>query len=143
MWQWHQLTLIWGYSEFKQYLQILKQVEPEVIFWEPINARGTNGKRMLKAGLTFAQSIMDHRSWAQCFVKQWIAVERAAEDLNILDSLYIWPDRDLASFVTHSTLEYWWYRPTPEKWRGIDEEINSISSRPKMLQQLEVDLVNC
>ena len=125
-----------GYSEFKQYLQILKQVEPEVIFWEPINARGTNGKRMIEAGLTFAQSVMDHKSWAQCFIKQWIAVERAAEDLGILNLLHIWPDRELASFVTHSTLEYWWYRSTPEMWQGVNEEMSSNSSRPKMSQQL-------
>jgi len=131
-----------GYLEFKQYLQILKQVEPEVIFWEPINARGTNGKRMIEAGLTFAQSVMDHKSWAQCFIKQWVTVEKAAEDLGILDLLHVWPDRELASFMTHSTLEYWWYRPTPEKWRGINKEMSSGSSRPKVSQQLEVDLIS-
>lgn len=130
------------YLEFKQYLQIFKQVEPEVIFWEPINARGTNGKRMLEAGLIFARSIMEHKSWAQCFIKQWIAAERAAEDLGILDLLHLWPDRDLTSSVAHSTLEYWWYRPTLERWQGTNIEASLSSPRPKISQQFQLELAN-
>jgi DNA repair photolyase len=127
-----------GYLEFKKHLQILKQVDPEVIFWEPINARGTNGRRMLEAGLVFAHSIMDHKSWAQCFIQQWIAAEQAAEDLDILDRLHIWPDRELASFVADAILDYWWYRPTPESWKGINDETTYSSPRPRMSQHFSL-----
>lgn len=125
-----------GYLEFGQHLQVLKQLEPEVIFWEPINARGTNGKRMLEAGLTFAQSIMEHKSWARYFLDQWADVEKAAQDLNCLDLLHIWPDQGLANFVDQSTLDYWWYKPTPEKWKGVDEETRQVSTRPQVFRQL-------
>lgn len=123
-----------SYLEFKQYLQVLRQVEPEVIFWEPINPRGTNGRRMLEAGLVFAQSVMTQKAWLQCFIKQWIDVERASEELNILDRLHIWPDRELANYVPDSILEYWWYHPTPERWRGVNDVVISDSSRPLMSQ---------
>lgn len=126
-----------GYSEFKQNLQMLKRVEPEVIFWEPINARGSNGKRMLEAGISFATSIMAQRSWANHFIKQWIAAERAAEDLGILDLLHIWPDHELVNYVPQSILEYWWYRPTMEKWKGVIKDTDHSSSRPLMSAQIK------
>jgi DNA repair photolyase len=126
-----------GYTEFRQDLQIFKKLEPEVIFWEPINARGTNGKRMLKAGLVFAKSIMDHKSWAQCFIKQWKTIEDAAEEADILNSLHIWPDRELTNFVPQPTLEYWWYRPTVEKWTGIDQFIDCSVPRPSLSHVFE------
>ena len=128
------------YLEFKQDLQVLKKLEPEVIFWEPINARGTNGKRMLEAGLIFAKSIMTREPWAKCFIKQWMAVERAAEDINILDLLHIWPDRELVNFVPQSILEYWWYRPTLEKWAGIDQGVDFSFPRPRLQQLFEKEL---
>jgi DNA repair photolyase len=127
-----------GYAEFKNCLKLLKEVEPEVIFWEPINARGTNGKRMLKAGITFAESVMEHKSWVRCFVEQWVAAEQAAEDLDCLDLLHIWPDHELVNFIDPAILEYWWYKPTLEKWKGL-EEVSQQSSRPKLSQQLSLN----
>jgi DNA repair photolyase len=133
-----------GYFEFIQYLKVFKRLDPEIIFWEPINARGTNGKRMLEAGLDFAKSVMTHKFWAQCFIQQWVAAERAAEDIGIIDLLHIWPDRELAKFVPQSILEYWWYRPTSEKWENIKTDVafSSLCSRPKLQQQIEDKLAN-
>jgi DNA repair photolyase len=37
-------------DDFKIHLEKIIHPNPEVIFWEPINARGSNGKRMLAAG---------------------------------------------------------------------------------------------
>lgn len=129
-----------GYIEFKKDLKILKKLEPEVVFWEPINARGSNGKRMVEAGLAFAKSVMTHKSWAQCFIKQWVDVEKAAEDIDILDSLHIWPDRELVNSVPQSILDYWWYRPTSENWLGLNQCANSNVLRPRLSQMLEEKL---
>lgn len=128
------------YPDFKECLEAFKKVEPEVIFWEPINARGTNGKRMVDAGLKFAKSIMTSKDWAECFVRQWTAVEKAAEDLGILDLLHIWPDRELSGFVSSSILEYWWDRPTLEKWKGLSlsKEENRVQERPRLIQHVEL-----
>ncbi len=103
-------------DDFKKHLEKIMYLNPEVIFWEPINARGTNGKRMITAGLDFAQSVMKKDLWANNFIKQWELIETAAEDIGCKDLLHIWPDKDLEGFVDRKILESWWYRPTVEQW---------------------------
>jgi len=106
-------------EDFKRYLEKIMNVNPEVIFWEPINARGTNGKRMTAAGLDFAHSIMTRKSWAECFNKQWEYIEEAAKDVGCEKRLHIWPDPELRGYVDEAKLERWLYKPTVEKWDNL------------------------
>lgn len=106
-------------EDFKRHLDKLMEVAPEVIFWEPINARGTNGKRMLAAGLEFTKGVMSQKSWAASFKKQWDEIEAAAESIGCKEYLHIWPDRELKGYVDLTKLEYWWDRPTVEKWDNL------------------------
>jgi DNA repair photolyase len=101
---------------FRLHLSKLMNLNPEVIFWEPINPRGTNGKRMLEAGIGFVQSIMERDPWAQYFLKQWEDIEWAADHAGGKDRLHIWPDKGLEGYADQSILESWWNRPTVEKW---------------------------
>ena len=103
-------------NDFKFNLEKLIKINPEVIFWEPINARGTNGKRMLAAGLDFAKSIMTRKSWAETFIKQWEYIEKAAETLDCSDKIHIWPDPSLKGFVDIKKINQWLYKPTREEW---------------------------
>lgn len=103
-------------DDFKKHLEKIMYVNPEVIFWEPINARGSNGKRMVAAGLDFAESIMTKQSWAECFIRQWEDIEAAATELGCLDKLHIWVDPGLKNYVDSNKLNYWLYKPTIEKW---------------------------
>lgn len=103
-----------------RHLEILLTLEPEVLFWEPINARGSNGKRMIAAGLEFANSVMHHQDWATNFVRQWEAIEKAADRLGCKNRLHIWPDPALKDYVENQRLETWWYRPTVESWSVLD-----------------------
>lgn len=103
-------------SDFKTHLEKIMHINPEVIFWEPINARGSNGKRMVAAGLDFAESVMTKQSWAECFTRQWEYIEAAATDLGCLDKLHIWVDPGLKSYVDSDKLNHWLYRPTVEEW---------------------------
>ncbi|MCA1993015.1 MAG: radical SAM protein [Coleofasciculus sp. S288] len=123
-------------DDFKKHLDSLLLLNPEVIFWEPINARGTNGKRMLAAGLNFTKSIMEKDAWATCFLKQWEAIEAAAEDLGCIDRLHIWPDQELKGYVDSSILDYWWYKPTVEKWDGIETVDRQDRKSPPRQTQL-------
>jgi DNA repair photolyase len=109
-------------DDFKRHLEKVLLLNPEVIFWEPINARGTNGKRMLAAGLDFVQSIMDQDSWANYFITQWEMLVEAAQDLGCENLIHIWADRELEGYVADSVLDYWWYRPTPEIWEDEKPE---------------------
>ncbi|MBG0749223.1 MAG: radical SAM protein [Planktothrix agardhii KL2] len=104
-------------DNFKNYLDKIMTLEPEVIFWEPINARGTNGKRMIAAGLDWANSIMTKRSWSEDFLRQWEDIETAAEIVGCKDKLHIWPDPELKKYVDDpQKVIDWLHRPTIENW---------------------------
>lgn len=105
-----------GIDDFKYHLDRISSLEPEVIFWEPINARGSNGKRMIAAGLDWAKSIMNKQSWADAFQRQWQDIETAAESVGCQKLLHIWPDPDLKGYIDQDRLESWFYRQTIEKW---------------------------
>jgi DNA repair photolyase len=101
---------------FRRHLEKIMCFNPEVIFWEPINARGTNGKRMLAAGLEFARSVMTKKSWAENFIQQWEYIETAAKEIGCIERLHVWVDSELRGYVDESKLQDWLYRPTVEKW---------------------------
>jgi DNA repair photolyase len=105
-----------GYKDFVEHLDKVMQFEPEVIFWEPINARGSNGKRMAAAGLDFVKDVMTRDAWAENFIRQWHDIHSAAQTVGCLDRLHIWVDSELKSYVDAEDLEYWFYRPTVERW---------------------------
>jgi DNA repair photolyase len=117
-------------DDFKKHLYEIMKFNPEVIFWEPINARGTNGKRMIAAGLEFTTSIMTRNSWAEYFKRQWNDIEEAAREVGCLDRLHIWPDPELRGYVDDAKLDNWLYRPTVEKW-----DVQK-ASRTKSLQKI-------
>ncbi|WP_228060763.1 MULTISPECIES: SPL family radical SAM protein [unclassified Coleofasciculus] len=123
------------FEDFKIHLGKLMELEPEVIFWEPINARGTNGKRMLAAGVEFIGSVMNKKTWAEYFLRQWEAIEKAAEHIDCKERLHIWPDRGLKEYVEDvRLLESWWYRPTVEKWEAASPTLmssDSLNSSPE------------
>lgn len=102
--------------DFTRYLERVASLEPEVIFWEPINARGTNGSRMQKAGIDFVDSITSQVSWANNFLRQWEMLDNAAKEAGCTDKLHIWPDKALKKFTDPQRVEYWINRPTVEKW---------------------------
>lgn len=114
-------------KDFAEHLNRLMDIEPETIFWEPMNARGTNGLRMAAAGLNFAKSVMDKNAWAKNFIWQWRNIEEAASAVGCLERLHIWPDQALVDFVDPTILNHWWYRPTPEQW-GNEEKSGNANS---------------
>lgn len=101
--------------EFKEHLERLLELQPEVIFWEPINARGKNGSRMLNAGLDYQ---MSRKAWAQNFLQQWQWLDEAATALNCSSLIHAWPDAGLQGALDQAVLESWWYRPTVECWNS-------------------------
>lgn len=118
-----------GFKEFLDHLSKLMVLNPEVIFWEPINARGSNGKRMLAAGLKFAASVMSKDAWIQSFLSQWHDIENAADKVGCKHLLHIWPDRELSGSVSDKLLKNWWYRPTVENWIQNSNKNSTPSSK--------------
>jgi hypothetical protein len=76
---------------------------------------------MISAGLEFANSVMNHHDWATNFVRQWAAIETAADMLGCKNLLHIWPDPALKDYVESECLETWWYRPTVESWAALEQ----------------------
>jgi DNA repair photolyase len=113
-------------QDFQNLLQQIMKFDPEVIFWEPINARGTNGKRMLEAGLDFVRSVTNRDSWAENFIQQWQDIEQAANNIGCKDLLHIWVDPELRGFVDDTSLDFWLFRKTVEDW-------NKSPREPKLL----------
>lgn len=103
-------------EDFKRHLGKIMALEPEVIFWEPINARGANGQRMRLAGLDFVDSISCKKQWAEYFLRQWNDIVEAAIAVGCQDKLHIWADSGLKGYLPQKQLESWFYRPTIEKW---------------------------
>lgn len=105
---------------FKRLLGELMLFNPEVMFWEPINARGSNGDRMTQAGIHWAASVSDRKTWAENFERQWGELKTAADDLGILERIHPWLD---SALVKEGRLveevHYWKSRPTVEKWPNL------------------------
>jgi DNA repair photolyase len=110
------------FTDFYRYLKTIQSLEPEVIFWEPINARGTNGKRMIEAGLEWVDQVMNRQTWATNFVNQWQQVERAAYMAGWCEDLiHVWVDPELPNvklkgFDLEGLCKPWFSKPTPENW---------------------------
>lgn len=109
-----------NFLDFYRYFRTVKALEPEVIFWEPINARGTNGKRMLAAGLYWVEQVMHRETWARNFLYQWEEVEQAAYHAGIKDLIHIWVDPELPKVklpgLDQGLCSPWFNRPTLENW---------------------------
>ncbi|MGI2905785.1 SPL family radical SAM protein [Tolypothrix sp. VBCCA 56010] len=118
-------------DDFKKHLEKIMHINPEVIFWEPINARGSNGKRMVAAGLDFAESVMTKQSWAECFIRQWEYIEAAAIYVGCLDKLHIWVDPGLKNYVDSEKLNHWLHKPTIEQWDDLQISNFHIKSKAK------------
>lgn len=104
-------------SEFCQYLDSILPLSPEVMFWEPINARGTNGQRMREVGIEWVDQISTGTLWAANFLKQWRELEAAALSMGCLNLIHPWFDPNLKSRIPPQD---WWMkwanRPTIENW---------------------------
>lgn len=127
-------------DDFKRLLEKVLLINPEVIFWEPINARGTNGKRMLEAGLEFTKSIMTKNSWAENFIRQWELLDNVAQELGCQKLIHVWPDPELAGFIDDDKLQEWLYKPTVEIWgnlparKGKKNQTKSKSSKTNKMK---------
>jgi DNA repair photolyase len=131
------------FKDFVECLGRLMDVEPEVIFWEQINARGSNGQRMKSAGLDFVDLVMEKNSWAKHFIRQWGEIEDAADKLGCIEQLHIWPDSELTNFVDKSLLEYWWHRPSVEKWENLKDTSSEKNqfNRPYLKNHTQLSLL--
>lgn len=94
---------------------VLVALDPEVVFWEPINARGSNRGRMRGSAAQFPPS--DAIAWREWFEFQADLVWAGFPDG--WGRLHLWPDAGIES------MDGWFYRPSVERWLGDDLEVAS------------------
>ena len=111
---------VMGKDDFDRHFEAIAPLEPETIFWEPINARGSNGKRMEQAGLEFVQEVSQKQAWADNFLLQWGWARDAATATGQGDRFYAWLDEGLRSHVEN--LDQYLYQPTLEVWPDRSNE---------------------
>ena len=63
-------------------MEMLAELDPEVFFWEPINPRGGNLKRMEAVGIDWARGLSGS-AWAHEFTVQWGLIDRFASRCEI------------------------------------------------------------
>lgn len=100
-------------TDFSHLLTQFLKVNPEVIFWEPINLRGGNVERM--SHLPWAEEIRCSQTWAKNFFSSWSDLKVAAQELNCLDLIMPWFDPDLKNFNPPAGID-WNPKQTPEQW---------------------------
>jgi DNA repair photolyase len=105
-----------GLPEFREHLEKIMELEPEVIFYESINGRGANIQRMIESGLDFAKPLTSAKTLAENFLRQWEEIEEAAKQVGCLDRLHIWPDKSLKKYTNPERVDKWLYKKTVEKW---------------------------
>ena len=110
--------------QFRDHLEKLMELEPEVIFYESINGRGVNIRRMIEAGLDFAQPLTSAQTLAENFLRQWGEIEEAARLVGCSDKLHIWPDKSLNKYTDSERVEKWLYKRTAEKWEGAAPQVS-------------------
>lgn len=95
-------------SEFWNMLTHFKALNPEVIFHEPINPRGSNFKMCLNAALEAGYTRVanelkairdDHGEWVRYALRQINTVQQLAHEIGGL-SIHSWPDQELINSTT-------------------------------------------
>ncbi|MBL1176885.1 MAG: radical SAM protein [Pantanalinema sp. GBBB05] len=104
-----------GVEDFQRYFDAVLPLNPEVIFWEPINARGSNGKRMIDAGIDWVSQVTTQKQWADNFYSQYNQIIQVLQERSAIHLLHPWFDPALPT-IGGVDINSWFYRPTIEQW---------------------------
>lgn len=88
-------------------------MNPEVVFWEPINSRGNNTARLQQARVSWSEQVSSIEKAAHVFDEQLKAIKFAASLCKI--NLHVWPDKRVAKHSKFN-VAHWFYKPTVENW---------------------------
>jgi len=113
-----------GRAELEELMQRFAEIDPEVVFHEPINPRGSNfrmtidaareaGEEELADGL---EQLLDQRHWVEYSLNHMNWVEELGEEYDV--DVHIWPDKQVISSVDSSIgdlLKEKRQKPSPEQ----------------------------
>lgn len=116
-------------DDLRELLERIAEVDPDVVFHEPINPRGGNFEMTVEAARQSGQaelgdaleSLKDRDQWLDYSIAHFRAVQEIGEDLDL--PIHLWPDDE---HIKHSDravaswLERWRERQSPEPFAGRD-----------------------
>lgn len=128
-------------DEFWNMLTHFKALNPEVIFHEPINPRGSNFRMCLEAAQDAGYSKLakkleaiqnDPEEWVQYALRHIFTVHEIANEIGGLN-IHSWPDNELIKSTTgdvRETLQAMRRQRSPEKFPNVDGESPELGVAP-------------
>lgn len=111
-------------DDFRRLLQRFAELDPEVVFHEPINPRGQNFDMTVEAAQEAGQNeladeldkLKDKDQWVEYSLEQMRWVEELGEQIGV--DVHVWPDKQLVKSLSGSSRDHWRdqiERPSPEQ----------------------------
>lgn len=115
-------------SDLRALLRQLSDLDPDVIFHEPLNPRGPNFDRTVKAARENGEDeladainrLADDREWREYAFEQIRWVHELGRELSL--PVYCWPTGELTSGAHSEYAEWWRSQESPEPFAGRDPE---------------------
>jgi DNA repair photolyase len=131
-----------GEQDIRELMESLAELDPRVIFHEPINPRGGNFQMTVDAawaagedefGASLAK-LRDEETWVEYALTHFYWVQKIGEELEL--PVHLWPDKQLINAVDEeykTWLKAWFTRQSPEEFAGRetpDTPMPELPSRP-------------
>lgn len=132
-------------DDLRALMKQLQELDPSVIFHEPINPRGNNFELTVaaaeKAGeVELAEALTEIQSssaWAEYACKHYRWVQELGAELDL--PVHLWPDKALVGQVSDERgrwLQEWRDRQPPEEFAGRDTPSGPMPALPSVQQTL-------
>lgn len=123
-------------AEMREQLEAVAEVEPDVIFHEPINPRSGNFQMTVQAALDAGEEklhreldrLRDQENWLDYCLRQFTWMQTLGEEMDL--PVHLWPDTrqiNMASEEVEVWLKTWKQRPSPE---GFGQDPETPDSEP-------------
>lgn len=135
-------------DDLKNVLKAVAEVEPAVVFHEPINPRGGNFEMCVEAARQAGQSdladalahLRDTGQWVEYSLSHLCWVQELGDELGL--PIHLWPDKRLireTSGAVREWLESWYERQSPEQFADRTLPIDEPPPIPKPLLERNWD----
>lgn len=132
-------------NDLRALMERIAELEPGVVFHEPINPRGNNFELTVAAAersgeLELAHALTEIQSpsaWREYAAEHFQWVQELGKELNL--PIHLWPDKTLVKGCTgdrHQWLQAWRDRPSPEAFAGQEPLTTQLPELPAKQQSL-------
>lgn len=129
-------------KEMRRQLKRVAEVDPDVIFHEPINPRSGNFRMTVQAALDAGEErlhaeldrLQRQEKWLDYCLRQFVWMQQLGEELSL--PVHLWPDKrqiKMTDGATSDWLKEWKTRQSPEDFAGRDYATSEMPEIPSEL----------